>query len=718
MATQLYAVSPTRVVYCYAFFIFIVITFVGCSSGSGESDLQSPDSQTLKTGVLVDSPVENVEFETPTQSGSTNSDGEFSYRDGESIQFSIGNLAFPKVSARTIITPLTLAGVFSVTDQQATNIARLLLSLDENANPDDGITIPAGAAAVASPINFDVDSASFENDPAVLDLVADSGSVNTVLISEADAQAHISATLDSLYNYPEIDFTDLSSTQYSLSSEGNAQFEIIGLTPGVPYTISVSTISALVNASVGVHAGPDLEFNSQLCWASTVNGAETSGGGSCSTVPQSTSLYLDIRGIAETAFLLDVEVAPVTTLASSNLPATNQTTSAGGTSLFEITGLSPGTSYSVSVIANHNSGLKVFADSSLNQSFTLCASNASSDSPLCNAAPTNTSIFLEVSDKSGMGLSFTLDVILTPVTVLNLASLPVAGQTVPAGRETRFEITGLTPGTIYSFFVSGSTGLLFDVYDDLSGFLSPLCSSPTPPPFNIGSCNVTPTGTSLQLWVRSLSSNDSNITINGIEAVVTRLDIANLPITQDLSPIKRVLFEVTGLTAGTLYNISISRISVTELFVFAGSDLTNYRKLCGAGIGVTSDLATGSCSAAPQSSSLYVQVSDFSEESNSITLDMSVAPVTIIDIASLPAVGLTQSSGSDSLYEITGLSPEISYNVSISGTEGVMQVYSDPGLTTKLCSSNSCSVTPSGTSLYLRVTYYTGTDVTFTLDAF
>jgi hypothetical protein len=118
--------------------------------------------------LFVDSAIENVKFETATQSGSTNSKGEFSYLDGEPIQFSIGSLVFPIVTAQNIITPLTLAGVFSVTDQQATNIARLLLSLDENNNPDDGITIPAGAAAVTSPIDFDVDSVTFENDPVVL----------------------------------------------------------------------------------------------------------------------------------------------------------------------------------------------------------------------------------------------------------------------------------------------------------------------------------------------------------------------------------------------------------------------------------------------------------------------------------------------------------------------------------------------------------------------
>ena len=119
----------------------LLMYLAGCGGGGGggsSDDSGDNDPQALKTGILVDSAVENVKFETTTQSGSTNSKGEFSYLDGEFIQFSIGNLAFPIVTAQNIITPLTLAGVFSVTDQQATNIARLLLSLDENGNPDDG----------------------------------------------------------------------------------------------------------------------------------------------------------------------------------------------------------------------------------------------------------------------------------------------------------------------------------------------------------------------------------------------------------------------------------------------------------------------------------------------------------------------------------------------------------------------------------------------------
>lgn len=174
-----------------------------CGGGGGDSgdtttSNVAPPSSATKTGVLLDSAVSNISYQTATQSGTTNANGEFSYQDGETVTFSIGNLTFPATTAGTVITPVSMAGAASITDTQANNIARLLQSLDEDGNPGNGISIPAGAATAAAPVDFNVDAATFEGNSAVVNLVANSGSSTTSLISAADAEAHVNATLNDL----------------------------------------------------------------------------------------------------------------------------------------------------------------------------------------------------------------------------------------------------------------------------------------------------------------------------------------------------------------------------------------------------------------------------------------------------------------------------------------------------------------------------------------
>ena len=60
---------------------------------------------------------------------------------------------------------------------------------------DNGIRIPSGTVSVASIIDFNVDPTTFQNNTAVINLVANSGSVITSLISILQAQQHVNQTL-------------------------------------------------------------------------------------------------------------------------------------------------------------------------------------------------------------------------------------------------------------------------------------------------------------------------------------------------------------------------------------------------------------------------------------------------------------------------------------------------------------------------------------------
>ncbi|PZN34694.1 MAG: hypothetical protein DIU71_01925 [Proteobacteria bacterium] len=178
----------------------------GSSSGSGNATPppggntpppNTPPAQTL-TGVFTDSEVVNIGYRTATQEGVTNENGEFSYLEGESVVFFIGELELPPVQAQPVVTPLDIAGTDDLEHPVVVNIARLLQSLDADGDPDTKIQIPATAAAQAFAVDFALPPEQFEKLDTVVNLVANSGSVNTSLVSKTQALEHLSGSLSQL----------------------------------------------------------------------------------------------------------------------------------------------------------------------------------------------------------------------------------------------------------------------------------------------------------------------------------------------------------------------------------------------------------------------------------------------------------------------------------------------------------------------------------------
>lgn len=166
---------------------------IGCGGGSSSS---SPASgATSETGVLLDEAVTNIGYRTETLEGVTNSQGQYNYIEGETVTFFIGDLEFPPITASGIVTPLDMAGTEDTSNPTVVNILRLLQSIDEDGNPDNGITITETAKNNATQIDFDVSVSDFSSSSAVTTFIANSGSTNTTLISESEAIAHFEETL-------------------------------------------------------------------------------------------------------------------------------------------------------------------------------------------------------------------------------------------------------------------------------------------------------------------------------------------------------------------------------------------------------------------------------------------------------------------------------------------------------------------------------------------
>ena len=122
--------------------LLTISVFLWSCGGGGGSNGE------LLHGVFLDSPVSGLSFTTGTVSGVTDAEGGFVYREGETVVFSIGNLALPAVAGAGLVTPLDVAASDDITDPMVINIARLLQSLDEDNDPENGILIPGQVAEV------------------------------------------------------------------------------------------------------------------------------------------------------------------------------------------------------------------------------------------------------------------------------------------------------------------------------------------------------------------------------------------------------------------------------------------------------------------------------------------------------------------------------------------------------------------------------------------
>jgi len=180
----------------FSFKLLILILMLASlgACGGGGADPPAPPV-TASTGVFVDSTVAGLHYETPTFSGTTNSAGEYDFLPGETVTFSIGGIVLGSAAAGPVVTPLTLvSGATDPTDPVVTNIVRFLLTLDDDGNPDNGISISATTTAAAAGLSVDFTIADLTTDAGVITLLATLPSTPT-LVDATVAQTHFTEVL-------------------------------------------------------------------------------------------------------------------------------------------------------------------------------------------------------------------------------------------------------------------------------------------------------------------------------------------------------------------------------------------------------------------------------------------------------------------------------------------------------------------------------------------
>ena len=244
------------------FFPSIVASTVllsACSGGSGSSPeadncLSSGacthaastqvDESTVKSGIIVDAPVQGLNFKLYNPDGSefsgdidvegegvTDENGRFSFYSGLLVEFSIGNIQLGRVAASELVSTRAFRGD---SPNYANNVARLLQSLDST--PEDKSVITLDQNSLQSLIldssgmygvDFDVSSVVFGSQLAVSALVNNFGLGS--LVSAEDAEAHVDVSLQGLSMNPDFQ-VDLNGTVWkSVAFSNDCGNEDIGM---------------------------------------------------------------------------------------------------------------------------------------------------------------------------------------------------------------------------------------------------------------------------------------------------------------------------------------------------------------------------------------------------------------------------------------------------------------------------------------------------------
>lgn len=191
----------------------IAAVLAGCGGGGGDGG----SGALPQTGTLTDSPVSGINYETSGGlSGVTDAQGHFDYYPGDTVTFTLGALSLASVPASGTITPIELATTGGVVDvDKLQNLLVLFQSLDSDANPDNGLGIPALVSTLLT--DTLAGTITLTQDPA---LFASLGNATlSALITAAGGSAALVSPGDALTNFRQSFLSQVEGT-WIFSSNG------------------------------------------------------------------------------------------------------------------------------------------------------------------------------------------------------------------------------------------------------------------------------------------------------------------------------------------------------------------------------------------------------------------------------------------------------------------------------------------------------------------
>lgn len=508
------------------------------------------------------------------------------------------------------------------------------------------------------------------------------------------------------------------------SASGDRYYLVTGLTPGVAYTFDLGSS----NASYSLGAYADRTFLSPTC------GEEISypGVSSCGVVANANGqAYLRVfsHGSAGTVSLAASTRSAVTPSQTLTFPGSfyfSSTVTTGSATWYRVTGLTAGTPY-LFVIEGAQT-LWIYDD--VYATDQLCATEGGGDVETCWVqGAADGDVYVAVDGRVAGG-AFTLQASsLAPSSTLAYPADFARSGTMERLDSVAWQVTGLTPGAAYSLSLSGVTGPVNAAVLRHGGNVdAELCWTEAGVGFE-GLCVFTaPADGSVDLLVtgwQAVVGADYTVDIDPVPAVVTTIAYPGEVPHAGAVGTGAVLYEITGLTAGGDYTVTLSGLSAdADLYLFEDSAFSWMQ--CSSTVAGT---AAESCAGYSYDGSLYVLVDGrYTASGASFTLDVaSWSPTWTVVSApgDLPYAGAT-APFSDGYVRVDGLTPGASATLTLSDPSGGvdMEVWGDAAMTSYLCygysygaTSAACTATvpPSG-QVYLRIYPWGYGALTYTLD--
>jgi len=539
------------------------------------------------------------------------------------------------------------------------------------------------------------------------------------------------------------------NTNYNGQAMSSSYYEVTGLTAGVTYMVHMTNITA--NADLRVYT-PGSAFTSPLPECSSTNANTISE--ACAFTAIGTTELIEAVAANGSSFTLNVTGnntggtnvnEGTTTVPVAFAVNTNYNGQALTSSYYQITGLTAGATYLASMTnITGDVSLWVFPPglSMFNAVPDCVSANSGTLNESCSFTATGATELIEAF--ATIGSTFTLNVTctagcgaVTPSGNQGTITLPqnVASTAVPytgsvgAGGFSYYAVATDWMGLNQHFLVS-LTGMSADV--DLyvytnSTFTTLSCSSVTVGIVN-ESCTTVEKGSFIYIKVYSASAATFQINLanlgtpanQGSQTLPVAIPFVNLPASGTVQPNGSSLYQITGLTAGHNYMVTVTGMTEdVDLGVY--SDLFITMQCMSMAFG-TADEA---CSASATGTSLYLWISANSNYGSMFTIsatDLGLTPVSEGTLAvpiilttgiggNLPYNGSTAGNVASSYYSVSPITIGNNYTFSLSGLIGNVwfYVYSDAAHTNLICNNNgsatpSCNGIGTGATMYIQIT--------------
>lgn len=198
--------------------IFAVLAFNACNKDDDgpakdpvEETITPPEEETatppnVLTGVFKDSEVQGLSFTTTTQTGTTNEKGEFSYVEGETITFKVGELTLGSATAEAVMTPISLVktvdAAASIESPTVQNMAALLQTLDQDSDHSNGISISQEVVAAMGIQTIDFSQPVESTLADIVLSVSQNQGTALQIVYPGQAAENMAAALNIMYDAP------------------------------------------------------------------------------------------------------------------------------------------------------------------------------------------------------------------------------------------------------------------------------------------------------------------------------------------------------------------------------------------------------------------------------------------------------------------------------------------------------------------------------------